>query len=58
MKLSNRKMAGLCPRKEYFMSENATPPPTLTGAQIAVRLLERQGIRWIPGIPGGSILPF
>jgi acetolactate synthase-1/2/3 large subunit len=51
-------MAGLCLRKEYFMSENATTPPTLTGAQIAVRLLERQGIRWIPGIPGGSILPF
>ncbi|MDR1708112.1 MAG: acetolactate synthase large subunit [Candidatus Accumulibacter sp.] len=31
---------------------------TLTGAQIAVRLLERQGIRQIPGIPGGAILPF
>ena len=31
---------------------------TLSGAQVAVRLLERQGIRWIAGIPGGSILPF
>ena len=31
---------------------------TLTGAEIAVRLLERQGVRRIPGIPGGSILPF
>jgi acetolactate synthase-1/2/3 large subunit len=31
---------------------------SLTGAQVAVRLLERQGLRWIPGIPGGSILPF
>ncbi|MBS1190464.1 MAG: acetolactate synthase large subunit [Rhodocyclaceae bacterium] len=30
---------------------------TLTGAQITVRLLERQGIRTITGIPGGAILP-
>lgn len=28
-----------------------------TGAQIIVRLLERQGIRYIAGIPGGSNLP-
>lgn len=38
------------------MSKDATQK--LTGSQIAVRLLERQGIRWIPGIPGGAILPF
>ncbi|MDR1662297.1 MAG: acetolactate synthase large subunit, partial [Azoarcus sp.] len=38
------------------MSENKTY--RLTGAQLTVRLLERQGIRWIPGIPGGAILPF
>jgi acetolactate synthase-1/2/3 large subunit len=38
------------------MSKDATLK--LNGSQIAVRLLERQGIRWIPGIPGGSILPF
>jgi acetolactate synthase I/II/III large subunit len=31
---------------------------TLTGAQIVVRLLERQGVRMIAGIPGGAILPF
>ena len=31
---------------------------TLNGAQLAVRLLERQGIRRITGIPGGAILPF
>ena len=30
----------------------------LTGAQLAVRLLERQGVRRITGIPGGAILPF
>ncbi|MDR1935359.1 MAG: acetolactate synthase large subunit [Candidatus Accumulibacter sp.] len=38
------------------MNEDATE--TLSGAQIAVRLLERQGIRRIAGIPGGAILPF
>ena len=32
-------------------------PETLTGAQIVVRLLERQGIRTLAGIPGGAILP-
>ncbi len=31
---------------------------TLTGAQIVVRLLERQGVRRVAGIPGGPILPF
>jgi acetolactate synthase-1/2/3 large subunit len=30
---------------------------TLTGAQITIRLLERQGIRIVAGIPGGAILP-
>ena len=30
---------------------------TLTGAQITVRLLERQGIHTVAGIPGGAILP-
>ena len=34
-----------------------TTTETLTGSQLVVRLLERQGIRRIPGIPGGSILP-
>ncbi len=29
----------------------------LTGAQIVVRLLERQGVRTLTGIPGGAILP-
>ncbi len=27
------------------------------GAQLVIRLLERQGIRRIPGIPGGANLP-
>ncbi|SDH66561.1 acetolactate synthase large subunit [Propionivibrio dicarboxylicus] len=31
---------------------------TLSGAEIVVRLLERQGIRRVAGIPGGAILPF
>ena len=30
---------------------------TLSGAQIVVRLLERQGVRTLAGIPGGAILP-
>jgi len=30
---------------------------TLSGAQIVVRLLERQGIDTIAGIPGGAVLP-
>lgn len=30
---------------------------TLNGAQITVRLLERQGVRTVAGIPGGAILP-
>ena len=30
----------------------------LSGAQIVVRLLERQGVRRLAGIPGGAILPF
>lgn len=29
----------------------------MTGAQLAVRLLERQGIKTTPGIPGGANLP-
>ena len=32
-------------------------PETLTGAQVVVRLLERQGVRTLAGIPGGAILP-
>lgn len=30
---------------------------TLNGAQLAVRLLERQGVQRITGIPGGAIDP-
>lgn len=30
---------------------------TMTGAQLIIALLERQGIRQIAGIPGGAILP-
>ena len=29
----------------------------LTGAQIVVRLLERQGVCLVTGYPGGAILP-
>ena len=31
--------------------------PTMTGAELIVRMLERQGIRIIAGIPGGANLP-
>ncbi|MDQ5916088.1 MAG: acetolactate synthase large subunit [Pseudomonadota bacterium] len=37
---------------------SASPGETLSGAQIVVRLLERQGITVVAGIPGGAILPF
>ncbi len=37
---------------------SAPPTETLSGAQIVVRLLERQGVKMIAGIPGGPILPF
>ncbi|MFT3758820.1 acetolactate synthase large subunit [Thauera sp.] len=30
----------------------------LTGAQLIVRLLERQGVQTVAGLPGGAILPF
>lgn len=33
-------------------------PRPLSGAEIVVRLLERQGVRVVTGYPGGSILPF
>ncbi len=36
------------------MSSN---PETLTGAELVIRLLERQGVRTLSGIPGGAILP-
>ena len=29
----------------------------MTGAKLIVRLLERQGVRTVAGIPGGAILP-
>src|SRR5690606_29542900 len=31
--------------------------PRLTGSEIAVRLLERQGVEVVAGIPGGAVLP-
>src|SRR5215468_6792470 len=37
-----------------------TCPPTttrLTGAEVAIRLLERQGVTTVAGIPGGAVLP-
>ena len=41
------------------MSTMPSPPAErLSGAQIVVRLLERQGVRRLAGIPGGAILPF
>ncbi len=41
------------------MSETCPPNSEyLTGAEIVVRLLERQGVTVVAGIPGGAILPF
>ncbi|MCB1888712.1 MAG: hypothetical protein KDH20_13985, partial [Rhodocyclaceae bacterium] len=31
--------------------------PQMTGAQLIVQMLERQGVKTIAGIPGGAILP-
>ncbi len=42
-------------QKEMFMTSKRSE--ILTGAQIVVRLLERQGVRTLSGIPGGAILP-
>ncbi len=39
------------------MSDQSNPTESLSGAQIAVRLLERQGVRLVTGYPGGAILP-
>ena len=39
-------------------SQTESSSETLSGAQIVVRLLERQGITTVAGIPGGAILPF
>ena len=35
-----------------------TQSERMNGAEIVVRLLERQGITSIAGIPGGAVLPF
>ena len=35
----------------------STSPERLTGAEIVVRLLEREGVRIVAGIPGGAVLP-
>jgi len=37
---------------------DTTTTTTYTGATLLAKLLERQGIRVLPGIPGGAILPF
>jgi len=34
-----------------------TCPQTLTGAELVVRLIARQGVDFVTGIPGGAILP-
>ncbi len=37
--------------------ERPAPVPRLSGADIVVRLLERQGVTTVAGIPGGAVLP-
>jgi acetolactate synthase-1/2/3 large subunit len=39
------------------IAKEKKPMIRMTGAQIAIRLLERQGVRVIAGIPGGANLP-
>ncbi|WP_080181298.1 thiamine pyrophosphate-binding protein, partial [Salmonella enterica] len=38
-------------------SGTTSTPQRFTGAEFIVHFLERQGIRIVTGIPGGSILP-
>jgi acetolactate synthase-1/2/3 large subunit len=40
-----------------YRERESSMTETLTGAEITIRLLERQGIRTVAGIPGGAILP-
>jgi acetolactate synthase-1/2/3 large subunit len=39
------------------VNRQGTATETLSGAQLVVRLLERQGIHTLAGLPGGAILP-
>jgi acetolactate synthase-1/2/3 large subunit len=39
------------------VNRQTTTTETLSGAQLVVRLLERQGISTVAGLPGGAILP-
>jgi len=39
------------------LSQGERTMMTMTGAELIVRLLERQGVRVVAGIPGGAILP-
>ncbi|MHC1752242.1 acetolactate synthase large subunit [Humidesulfovibrio sp.] len=45
-------------RKQSAAKPASKPAPgTMTGAELTIRLLERQGVDIIPGIPGGANLP-
>lgn len=53
--------AGSSPNQsDPYNHTNVQPKHTMkhTGASLLARLLERQSIRHLPGIPGGAILPF
>ena len=39
------------------MDQQQTTSQVLNGAQLTIRLLERQGVRTVAGVPGGAILP-
>jgi len=39
------------------MTRPSATPSTMNGAELTIRLLERQGVDIIPGIPGGANLP-
>ena len=43
--------------KESLVNPQTLTTETLSGAQLVVRLLERQGVNTVAGLPGGAILP-
>jgi acetolactate synthase I/II/III large subunit len=39
------------------MKKKTTPPSPMTGAQALIKCLEKQGVQYIFGLPGGSAIP-
>jgi len=45
------------PDRDFSQAANLSTPASYTGAEIIVRLIARQGVAFVSGIPGGAILP-